>query len=226
MIFCLTTSALALLQPTAFTFKPRVSVHRASNVVAQYQQQYDHHQQYDQHGYAEPQAAQLPWPWEQRMDEHGQVYYANPETQVTSWDPPSADDYAYAHQQQQQQYAQDDYGRDGNGQLDFELYRMMMRERGEPLTDRQLREKFDELNQYAQQPDLYEMIEKENDLYGNEMDYNGGRGQYADAPYQGGAYNYRAQQSRVSTPLLEFLRWQEWYVKYCKLRNINVPNRG
>ena len=103
---------------------------------------------------------------------------------------------------------------------------MMMRERGEPLTDRQLREKFDELNQYAQQPDLYEMIEKENDLYGNEMDYNGGRGQFADAPYQGGAYNYRAQQSRVSTPLLEFLRWQEWYVKYCKLRNINVPNRG
>ena len=35
--------------------------------------------------------AQLPYPWQQLVDQNGQVYYANAQTGVTLWDPPTAD---------------------------------------------------------------------------------------------------------------------------------------
>ena len=239
LLYVTSTASAFLLSPAPSPKAPLNRVQRSSSVVAQYQQ----------YGYAQPEtpAVEVQWPWEQRFDENGHVYYANHETHETSWDPPPAaqgqdryaqEQYANNYAQQPQygrsmdmtQQQQDHLGRNWEGQLDFEQYRQFMRERGERLTDRQLRVKFDELNNYAQSydgGDLYARVEAENDQYGNELLYNGGRNQYANAPsYQGGAYNYRAQQTREMTPLLEFLRWQDWYVKYCKLRNINVPNRG
>ena len=36
---------------------------------------------------------QLPYPWEQLVDPNGAIYYSNPQTGVSSWDPPQPGDY-------------------------------------------------------------------------------------------------------------------------------------
>ena len=77
-----------------------------------------------------------------------------------------------------------------------------------PAVAEELRRRYDELNaEYANTHDSYDEFIK------------GGaaRSRYAR---KGGAYNFQGQQDRPLTPLVEFLRWQEWYVQYCKLRNI------
>ena len=43
---------------------------------------------YAQDGYAQGRQPQLPHPWEQVVDQEG-VYYRNPQTGVTTWDPPA-----------------------------------------------------------------------------------------------------------------------------------------
>jgi hypothetical protein len=111
----------------------------------------------------------------------------------------------------------DQSGRDQYGQLDFEQYKVFMSDRGERLTQSDLRRRFDELNTDAQQS-------KQFDSYDDYARFAGGRDEFLQggsaASYKGGAYNYAGQQTREITPLLEFLRWQEWYVNYCKLRGI------
>ena len=47
-------------------------------------------------GYAGQHAQpQLPYPWEQLVDQNGAIYYSNPQTGAASWDPPQAE---YPHQ--------------------------------------------------------------------------------------------------------------------------------
>ena len=97
--------------------------------------------------------------------------------------------------------------------LDYGQYCQYMQESGEQLTESDLRRRFDDINsQYQQSYDSYDQF------------ITGGAGA-GFAPQQsytrkGGAYNFRRSTQNKSSPLIEFLRWQEWYVEYCKLRNI------
>ena len=56
-----------------------------TSAVQQVQQGGGYQQQdgYGQHG-----QPQLPYPWEQLVDQNGAVYYSNPQTGAASWDPP------------------------------------------------------------------------------------------------------------------------------------------
>ena len=42
-----------------------------------------------------------------------------------------------------------------------------------------------------------------------------------DAPQRAARLSARRDPNRMPTKLQEFLRWQEWYVQYCRLRKIN-----
>ena len=113
--------------------------------------------------------------------------------------------------------------------LDFDMYRQFAA--GEGVPEEELQHRFDALDSYAQSYNFAHV--------------DGGRGQDPNAPaYTGGAYNYAPQRAArlarerekarelmnrrdlklsgflAPTPLQEFLRFQEWYVQYCKLRNI------
>ena len=91
--------------------------------------------------------------------------------------------------------------------LDFEQYCEYMHDRGDRLTDAELRRGFDDVSAaYARSYDSYDEFIKSGVAQSSER--------------KGGAYNFQGQQDRKMTPLIEFLRWQEWYVQYCKLRNI------
>ena len=107
---------------------------------------------------------------------------------------------------------------ESGGSLDLDSYRRFVQDNEGEISEDELRRRFAELDTYATQA-----YEDGRDQYGGTYpeyaaSYNEGREEYAST---GGAYNYAAQQTRELTPLLEFLRWQEWYVNYCKLRNIN-----
>ena len=148
--------------------------------------------------------------WTTRADPNGDTYYYNEQTGQSQWEPPQQEygSYdAYAQQQAQQQAPQQDYGT-----LDLDQYRQYTSDRGERVTETELNRRFGELNQaYNDSPEQY----------GQQA---GGRDQFlqggAGPSYKGGAYNFAGQQGRELSPLVEFLRWQEWYVSYCKLRNI------
>ena len=107
---------------------------------------------------------------------------------------------------------------ESGGSLDLDSYRRYVQDNEGDVSEDELRRRFGELDAYATQA-----YEDGRDQYGGTypdyaQSYNEGRDGYHST---GGAYNYAAQQTREVTPLLEFLRWQEWYVSYCKLRNIN-----
>ena len=59
---------------------------------------------YQQGGYAQQgeqqgqQQGQLPYPWEQLADQNGQVYYSNPQTGESQWDPPQQVGESYPQQ--------------------------------------------------------------------------------------------------------------------------------
>ena len=153
----------------------------------------------------------LPAGWTTGFDQANQAtYYVNEQTGQSQWEPPQQEygSYdAYAWQQAQQQAPQQDYG-----VLDFDQYRQYTSDRGERVTETELNRRFGELNQaYNNSPEQY----------GQQA---GGRDQFlqggAGPSFKGGAYNFAGQQGRELSPLVEFLRWQEWYVSYCKLRNI------
>ena len=153
----------------------------------------------------------LPAGWTTGFDQANQAtYYVNEQTGQSQWEPPQQEygSYdAYAQQQAQQQAPQQDYGT-----LDLDQYRQYTSDRGERVTETELNRRFGELNQaYNDSPDQY----------GQQA---GGRDQFlqggAGPSFKGGAYNFAGQQGRELSPLVEFLRWQEWYVSYCKLRNI------
>ena len=157
----------------------------------------------------------LPAGWTTGFDQANQAtYYVNEQTGQSQWEPPqseygSYDAYAWqqAQQQAQQQAPQQDYGT-----LNLDQYRQYTNDRGERVTETELNRRFGELNQaYNDSPEQY----------GQQA---GGRDQFlqggAGPSYKGGAYNFAGQQGRELSPLVEFLRWQEWYVSYCKLRNI------
>merc|ERR1712106_667501 len=153
----------------------------------------------------------LPAGWTTGFDQANQAtYYVNEQTGQSQWEPPQQEDGrfdAYAQQQSQQQAPLQDYGK-----LDLDQYRQYTSDRGERVTETELNRRFDELNQaYNDSPDQY----------GQQA---GGRDQFlqggAGPSFKGGAYNFAGQQGRELSPLVEFLRWQEWYVSYCKLRNI------
>ena len=153
----------------------------------------------------------LPAGWTTGFDQANQAtYYVNEQTGQSQWEPPQQEygSYdAYAQQQAQQQAPQQDYGT-----LDLDQYRQYTSDRGERVTETELNRRFGELNQaYNDSPDQY----------GQQA---GGRDQFlqggAGPSFKGGAYNFAGQQGRELSPLVEFLRWQEWYISYCKLRNI------
>lgn len=96
-----TGTALRFSPVSAFRSSHYKCVQRSTKVFA-YQ---------DQYATAYPQS-QLPFPWEQLVDQNGQVYYSNPQTGVTSWDPPPAE----SGQQDQGGYANDQYAQQGYAQ--------------------------------------------------------------------------------------------------------------
>ena len=154
----------------------------------------------------------LPPGWTTGFDQANQAtYYVNEQTGQSQWEPPQPEygSYdAFAWQQAQQQ-AQHQAQQQGYGTLDLAQFRQYTSDRGERVTETELNRRFGELNQAYQ---------------GQYAQHAGGRDQFfqggAGPSYKGGAYNFAGQQGRELTPLVEFLRWQEWYVSYCKLRNI------
>ena len=157
------------------------------------------------HGHTPSQAGALLPGWRQVVNDYGEAYFFNDQTGESSWEAPLAQQNAYASGQS---------GRGAEG-LDFANYREFMHQSGEGnLAEAELRRRFDDLSNYA-------------------GSHNSGRGAY-DGAYTGGAFNYAPQRAarlnerrqrnpdrfQYPTALQEFLRWQEWYVQYCKLRNI------
>ena len=104
------------------------------------------------------------------------------------------------------------------GELNFEQYCYYMQERGQQLTQDELQQRYNELNgeykvaEYNSYDDYARSNVGVDSLYAEQKSLTR-RG-------KGGAYDFHAQQNRQLTPLVEFLRWQEWYVQYCQLRNI------
>lgn len=194
---------VALAMRTSISFGQRTTTLFASGwrqVVGDDGQPYYYNDASGESQWEAPAAGTLPPGWSTGQNDDGQIYYVNEQTGESQWEAPDELD-AYG-------------SRAAN--LDFGQYRQFVRESGENLSESELRRRFDQLADVAQS-------------------YDGGRDQIQDAPsYTGGAYNYAPQRAerlnerrarnpnRYSEPtaLQEFLRWQEWYVQYCKLRNI------
>eukprot|EP00320_Phaeocystis_rex_P014265 CAMPEP_0119072416 /NCGR_PEP_ID=MMETSP1178-20130426/58354_1 /TAXON_ID=33656 /ORGANISM="unid sp, Strain CCMP2000" /LENGTH=203 /DNA_ID=CAMNT_0007054415 /DNA_START=58 /DNA_END=669 /DNA_ORIENTATION=- len=192
-LLILAPMAVQALQPTALNSRMPMSgsVQRSRKLVAQY-------------------AQDLPTGWNAGIDPaSGSMYYFNKQTGQSQWEPPQ-----WEPPQTSPAYAQQSYERVA-GQLDLDQYRTFVNDRGERVTETELRRRFDELDNHAQ---------SYNYASDGARQFTGGRDQFIQGrgagSYKGGAYNFAGQQMREITPLVEFLRWQEWYVQYCKLRNI------
>ena len=91
-VFTCVTSTVAALRPMPVSVRriPAGYAQRARRVYAE--QDPDEQPGYAQHSYAQQGQQgqpQLPYPWEQLVDEStGEYYYSNPQTGVTSWEPP------------------------------------------------------------------------------------------------------------------------------------------
>ena len=224
ILACLAMAATAM-QPTAARTPRSTRYHRTNSIRAQagawpalaFRAPLGGHVLRSRKLIAQYDAQGLPAGWTTGFDQANQcTYYVNEQTGQSQWEPPqqeaSQQEYgsfdAYA---QQQQVPQQEYGNVA-GKLDLDQYRQYTSDRGERVTETELRRRFDELNQaYNDSPDQYGQ-------------HTGGRDQFlrggAGPSFKGGAYNFAGQQGRELSPLVEFLRWQEWYVQYCKLRNI------
>ena len=97
-------------------------------------------------------------------------------------------------------------------ELDFDRYCQFMQDNQPPgarLSQEELKAKYDELNaEYSSTTDDYDEF------------INNKQGVASSNFRRGGAYNFYGQQDKVLTPLVQFLKWQEWYISYCKLRGI------
>ncbi len=170
-----------------------------------YEQQHYEQQQYEQQQYEQQQYEQQQQHAQQGYDQQGGYQLGGYEQQG-----------GYQQQQQQQQQQE----------IDYEAYRAFVREQAEThdlegYTEDDLWRRFQAMQSYAHMMSAYD----------------GGRSQFlreqdngVQGYYKGGAYAYAPQrEARLSrtrglfgepTQLQEFLRFQEWYVKYCKLRGI------
>jgi len=92
VVGCLAVTAAALRIAPLTSRAPHKRTQRFRPACAQYQYDYTEQQQQAQYQYADTEQQQpaLPAPWEQHFDETtGHVYYANPQSGVTQWDPPT-----------------------------------------------------------------------------------------------------------------------------------------
>ena len=234
LLACLTTTAMALV-PTA-PMQSRFAIGRPLKICAQaYDAKVCAHvaasiwkacfidgQTYYSNNLGEsswelPPGAELAQPapgdavWTVHVDDNGQTYYSNAVSGEAAWElPPGAVLVS--------------------GTLDFGNYRQFVREREGVVPEAELRQRFDALNVEA----------KAYTSYGDYAPTYTGRQPTTPGEYtptytgggaMGGAYNYAPQRAarlsarrdpnRMPTKLQEFLRWQEWYVQYCRLRKIN-----
>lgn len=147
-------------------------------------------------------ATTLPAGWTTGVDEEsGQTFYINEQTGESQWEAPTG----MAGESQWEASPQ------AGGGLDFENYRQFVADSGEFVSEEELTRRFNELDQVAQTTQWQRP----------KHSYNGA---YAYAPQRAALLEEkrekRGDRFKEPTDLQEFLRWQEWYVQYCRVRGI------
>ena len=140
--------------------------------------------------------------WTAMVDEaSGQTFYYNEQTGESQWEAPTG----MAGESQWEASPQ------AGGGLDFENYRQFVADSGEFVSEEELTRRFNELDQVAQTTQWQRP----------KHSYNGA---YAYAPQRAALLEEkrekRGDRFKEPTDLQEFLRWQEWYVQYCRVRGI------
>ena len=140
--------------------------------------------------------------WTAMVDEaSGQTFYYNEQTGESQWEAPTG----MAGESQWEASPQ------AGGGLDFENYRQFVADSGEFVSEEELTRRFNELDQVAQTTQWQRP----------KHSYNGA---YAYAPQRAALLEEkrekRGDRYKEPTDLQEFLRWQEWYVQYCRVRGI------
>jgi hypothetical protein len=211
VLTCLAATAMALHPQSTAGLKPlRNLLCRTSKICANWansnqgnQRGYDNG---DQNGYQQADFQQGHYPQGQQggyqQDNYG---YNQRDNQYSDYGRGVNDYYQEGNHQQYQQGWRDQYGRDQHGSLDFDQYCQYMREQYGDVSEAELRRSYDEVNEFGMSFD------------GNMVGYGGVEEElsYAERLHRskmGSRYKYSG--------LTEFLRWQDWYIQFCKERKI------
>ena len=139
-------------------------------------------------------ATTLPAGWTTGVDQaSGQTFYLNEQTGASQWEaPPQAE-----------------------GGLDFDNYRQFVADSGESLPEEELTRRFNELDKVAQTETAWPRPKATAQSYNGAYSYGPQRAARLEEDRE-----RRGDRYRNPTALQEFLRWQEWYISYCRVRGI------
>ena len=151
-------------------------------------------------------ATMLPAGWTTGFDEaSGETFYVNEQTGESQWEAPTG----MAGDSQWETAPQ------AEGGLDFENYRQFVADSGEYLPEEELTRRFNELQGFYQSSGQGRRPQPSGQSYNGAYSYGPQRAARMEQDRE-----RRGDRYKDPTGLQEFLRWQEWYIQYCRVRGI------